>query len=173
MNSNRRQRPAFSLLEVMLVLVIIGLVMATVSLNWLPVLKRAQFSETVRKVQSIDQQARLTARTRGVPVRIIYGLEGNRIQFTRISNDGVETLQSFDLPEGHSIEQVLIRDDAVGESEYVSEINRFGISETLAVLVVDGSQEKWILFAGGTGQSQTFNDSSQIEFLNASDARQK
>jgi len=73
-----RRRGGFTLVELMVVIVIIGLTISITSGNYQRVLPRAQLNNTVRTLSNVLQSTRSEAITRNNEFRIIYDLDENR-----------------------------------------------------------------------------------------------
>lgn len=73
-----RRRGGFTLVELMVVIVIIGLTISITSGNYQRVLPRAQLNNTVRILSNVLQSTRSEAITRNNEFRIIYDLDENR-----------------------------------------------------------------------------------------------
>lgn len=157
------QRSAFSLIELVTVLTIIGLVIATVSLNWLAPLREAQFSETIRKIQSIDQQTRLHARSRLANTWVEFEIGNGKVRYSKYSNQGKESTLVYQLPNDHQVVQIKTATQKISQGVFRYPINQFGISESIAIQIADGNRNQWVVILGGTGQSKAYDDESQFE----------
>ena len=72
------RRAGFTLVEMLVVIVILGLTISIASGNYQRVLPRAQLNTTVRTLSNVLQSTRSEAITRNNEFRIIYDLDANR-----------------------------------------------------------------------------------------------
>ncbi len=91
----------------------------------------------------------------------------NQISYARISDLGKVSDLTFSLPSDHQIKKITTQTGNRTSGKYRCAINQFGISESFGIQITDGSQEKWIVVAGGTGQSKTYENESQFSIPNA------
>lgn len=161
-------RTGFSLIELVAVLTLMGLIVAALSLNWLTPLRKAQLMESVRKVQSLDHQSRRHAQTRLFKLRMVFDLDQGTLTYVRRSDHRVDTPMVYQLPVGHRVRKIVTPTGAITEGTFEYWISRYGMSPSLAVQISDGQRKKWICIAGGTGQSEIYENEAGFSFPDAS-----
>lgn len=161
---HQNKQPGFSIIELVTVMAILGLILATVSFQWMTPLKKAQFLETVRQIQSIDLKTRGHTRSRHRDAELRFDLKQNKIHYTRYRNDGTPSEFVYQLPEGVTIEKIKTPNQQIETGQYRCLINRFGMSESYSIQMKRETEMAWVSFAGGTGQSKIYEDESKISY---------
>jgi prepilin-type N-terminal cleavage/methylation domain-containing protein len=77
-SNGRQASPGFTLVELMVVIVILGMVVSSVSVNWRTVIPGTQLSTSVRSISNALQTARTEAISRNNEFRVIYDLDQQR-----------------------------------------------------------------------------------------------
>jgi prepilin-type N-terminal cleavage/methylation domain-containing protein len=142
-------RPAFTLIELVAVIVVVSLVSAAVIIRWSAVHHPAIVESTIQKLQFVDQHMRRFARSRGQACGIEFNCEHNRIckiygeeQTALASIGGTIRLDDIDCGgERPSSKTVLVP------------FSRIGTTPTYGLhLVGPGQRETWLVFAGISGK---------------------
>ena len=162
----RALRRAFTLIELMGVLLLIGLLVAAVSVSLGSADRTARMEDVVEQVVQADRLARAEAKRAGRGNRIVYSLRESRIQREGVSANARHVADGVTLPPGYSVGEVRVsaRRGVFGEQRVL--VSSGGASEAYAVRV-DGPEErrKWVYFAGLTGEAVVIDDAREIEAM--------
>jgi len=164
----RRRGKAFSLVEIMVVLVIMAVVAGAVTLRLEGPLKRASMRELVDCVAGFDRLTRVWAREQDRPVTIVVDMaEG---ELSRVALDGKDEATAVGsalvLPERFEVAEVrtVLGRNEGGRAEIPC--SRRGFSASYALCLEDDSgMRQWILFAGLTGQMIQADDERQVQTI--------
>lgn len=150
--SSRSRRAAFSLIELVIVLILMALVasMATISLRGVTV--RQRLAKAAERVEQFDLAMRRAARlNRDNAIGIIDRASG-QLSIPQAN-------KTFQLPS-----QVLIAAVRIGKgSDREVTVLPNGSSPSYAVRLSSGDASRWVLFVGGSGQVIHDADASLIE----------
>jgi prepilin-type N-terminal cleavage/methylation domain-containing protein len=159
---HRRPR-AFTLIETMLVIALLGvLAMAAVVKLWEP-LRSSRSEDVLRRLQAADETTRQSSRrSNGVAV-VVYDLD--RGLLLRTGSAGGEGDIVMRLPEGYRLETVRLAGRTSASGDVAIEY-RDGRSPSYAVEVVGPDRSsRWLVFAGLTGQLTRLTDEREVEAL--------
>jgi prepilin-type N-terminal cleavage/methylation domain-containing protein len=153
---------AFSLIEVMLVVLILGIVAAAVSLNLTGPMHRARASDLAEEIASFDRLTRTYARRHDRPLRLVIDLSEGRIR--RMDGSGTETIGApLELGSSWRIARLLVGNQDVDFGTVSITCSRRGLTPTYAMLLEDRrGPRRWILIAGLTGQPSEMSDEKEI-----------
>ena len=154
-------RRAFTLIEMIAVIVILALLSTAAAMSFSRPLQATRARDAVNQICALDASARQAARRFGKPVQIIFDLADHTIQ--RRERDAI-TFSSA-LPAGGKIDE--IRTSARRESlgEVFIDCSASGMSRTYAVHVVGPQLDRWVLFAGLTGQITQITDVAELDSI--------
>jgi prepilin-type N-terminal cleavage/methylation domain-containing protein len=155
-----RQASGFTLIELVAVLVILGLVAASVTLRLQGPLARATMSDLTGEVQAFDARSRHLARTQDRPVRIEVDLAAGEVR--RTDPETREALGStLTVPPGYTVTRVLTAGEDAGAGQATIHVSRQGRSASYALCLTDAEGRRaWIVTAGLSGESTVLHDSS-------------
>jgi prepilin-type N-terminal cleavage/methylation domain-containing protein len=142
MSRHQTRRRGFTLVELLLVLVILGLAATIVGVRFSDSLTRARIDEAVLTWQRIDTHARAAARTQELVLRLENAGDSQTIFLDTVSGNQLRTWQ---LPV--DVELASLNGQRIAELRYW----RSGGSVDYRVTVRNHSYERRLLFAGGTG----------------------
>lgn len=151
----RRKRAAFSLVELLSVLVISTLVAAAVVVNWKGNLSSARMTAALETIIELDRQTRRHTLTHGKRCVMQFHAAKHRISVTRWQGK-------------HELTRTLALNPAVQITQWGHGSNQIvfaarGNSPTYFVRLTDGQQtNRWLLFAGGTGQHHIFEHEEDL-----------
>jgi prepilin-type N-terminal cleavage/methylation domain-containing protein len=155
-------RRAFTLVEVMLVVLLVGTLAAVAVMSFARPLRAARVREAIAEVGAFDAAARRLARRSGREVEIVIDAYEQRL--TRREQDR-EPASHLTLPGGLRIEQVRSSGDAAHESPLTIRVAPHGWSRSYAVRVVGPEFDRWLLVAGMSGQVTVIEDESKVEAI--------
>ena len=164
-SGRRKLARGFSLLELLVSVAIMAMAIAAVSVQWATPVRHAKFAEAVRQLKRVDMQSRQHARAMRAPVRINLDTQVQKLSYTRYGNSGHESEMKVALMAGiqiriHSRNGVLEnqQDDQLNYT-----INSFGMSDSFVVQMSYADKTVWVGFAGGTGQTTTYESKNEIQ----------
>jgi prepilin-type N-terminal cleavage/methylation domain-containing protein len=155
-----RHGRGFTLIEIMVAVMLLALLATAAALSFAGPLRTSQASEALDQVRSIDATSRQFARRFGRGVQVVFDMTDNTI--ARREGDGKIAFR-LSLPRGYCVERVRTAAGADSSSgECVVECSSLGLTRSYAVHVVGPGLDKWLLFAGLSGQVSVVNDESQV-----------
>ena len=171
--SSLGRRPGFTLVEVAAVTLVLALLAAGVALSFAGPIRSMRAGDAVERVRSFDATARLTARRSGRAVQMTFA-ESDGTLVRRDDPDGLDggpVAYRGTMPGGYRVERFRSagddRDDAAGMGRGRSEVrcSPAGLSRTYAVRVVGPGLDKWLVFAGLTGQVTEARDEADVDAI--------
>lgn len=153
--------PAFTLVEIMLAILLMGLLAAAASFTFADPIRAARTREAVEQVKSFDPAVRQYAQLSGHDVRVIFDMYEDTIHCA----DGTQTPFSASLPRGFRIDQVRAADGRRSDGRIEIPLSRLGLSRSYAVRLVGPSFEKWFLIAGLGGEVTQVADESSLDSI--------
>ena len=148
----------FTLLELLVVLAVMAMVVSMVAMKWSTPLKRAKFSECIRKIESIDRQSRLHAVATGQSIEVKVDIEQNQLVYDRYFQ-GNRIKRVYSLPNEVEIKGLKTLGDANSQAY---KINSNGMSETIQIEIACLTQRRFLSVIGGTGQVSTLKQPSEL-----------
>ena len=152
-------RRAFTLIEVMLVVLLIGLLAGAAAMSFARPLRAARAREAIAQVSAFDAAARQVARRSGGAVQIVIDAYEQRF----VRREQGRDVSSYRLPDGLRIEQVRTGNDERDTSQRTVNVSAHGWSRTYAVRVVGPDLDRWLLVAGLSGQVSVIEDESTVD----------
>jgi prepilin-type N-terminal cleavage/methylation domain-containing protein len=153
---------AFTLIELMAVLVLVGLVSATAMLRFGATTHKAQFEWSLERVMATDRLLRTHCVTSGQPGRLEFEIGAGRLE--RVFGARQAGSSAVELGARMRITRFLAAQRHVETGKVEVAYDPYGHSETFAVEIEGpGDQSAWILFAGLTGQTRRFEDRRDVE----------
>lgn len=147
-----RPPKAFTLLELLVVLAIMGLLAAVAVIRLQGPLRDARMDDVVQRIAFTDGQVRFYSQRFACPTRLVYDLDENSVYAESDMSDGVRHFH-FALPDTLRVARVrTVRGDS-GRGKTTIEVTSDGHTPTYAVRLDSSDQRtRWLLFAGLTGQ---------------------
>jgi type II secretory pathway pseudopilin PulG len=145
------------------VLSILSLVMVTVSIRWGDVYKRSRLKATVERVIDFDFKARRHAIQQHRNGTLSYNLDNHRTLKASRWVRGVEKRISMDTDSLNRIESIRTARSKASDEIIELPISNLGATPTYCVEIKQGDEQRWIVFAGRTGQSEVFEKSEDAD----------
>lgn len=163
---------AFTLVEVVLVVALLGLLVGATTLSLARTAQRGSWEHAVGRVADADRMARLTAQRLGEPCVLAIDLDGHRMRRQIGAERGDQTAShAVELPAGVRIDQVLVCSQrGVGRTDSGTAEVAFstgGRSASYAVKLTTGNDDttQWLVVLGLTGQVITDIDENMVDQL--------
>jgi type II secretory pathway pseudopilin PulG len=163
----RRRLGAFTLVEITIAVVILALLTSAVAMSFAEPLKKARARDAAEMVQAFDQTSRAAARRSGKMIEMTFDLFENSL--ARRERDA--TTSRSQLPGGYVIDRFRSADRNISSGEAVVTCAPMGISRSYALRLRGPGLDRWIVFAGLTGQISTVQDEDSLNAIFASPAR--
>ena len=163
------RRRAFTLIEIMAVMLILALLSAAAAWSFSRPLARARTFEAIELVASFDASSRLAARRFGRSVEMRFDLTGGMLE--RL--EGGDVAYRGTLPQGFSIEQLRTAERVHDVGDVTIACSRLSLSPSYAVkLVGPAGVQRWLVVAGLSGRVTAARDEADVDaILNLKAAR--
>jgi general secretion pathway protein H len=148
---------AFTLIEVLCVVLLIGLLSGAAVIAFDRPLRAARARQIVEEIAAFDAAARAAARRSGRDVEMVI----DPLERTIVRDESAR----LELPAGLEIEQVRTADGSAPGSRVVIRCSPHGISRGYAIHLRSGDFDRWLLVAGLSGQVTMLNDESQVDSI--------
>lgn len=168
----RRARRAFTLVEVAAVTLVLAVLAAGAALSFAGPLRSMRAGDAVERVRAFDATARLAARRSGRPVEMRFGdPPGTLARRDDADGRGGGTIAFRGaLPGGYGVDRVL---QASGNDDVTNDDGRravvrcsvAGLTRSYAVRIVGPGLDRWLVFAGLTGQVIEARDETNVEAI--------
>jgi prepilin-type N-terminal cleavage/methylation domain-containing protein len=188
-------RSGFTLVEILVVVLIIGILAAAASLTLLTRARSATLADVTRRIAFLDATTRHTARRSGQAERIVVDLDKGQIISQELPIDAAEDVrlddsnwtQRIQLPKGFRVDHARLIDQATNGSSGMStriesltapdalgqttgqltlSCSADGYTPSYAISVTGPqSQRRWIVLLGLTGQTLVAADDQQVRSL--------
>ena len=157
-----RRRSAFTLIELMAVLVLVGLVSATAMLRFGGTTRRAQFEWSLERVMATDRLLRTHSVSCGQPSRLEFEIGTGRLE--RVFGDKRNVSSFVKLGAQTRIVRFLASRRHAETGKVEVPYDPYGHSETFALEILGpGDRSAWVLFAGLSGQIRRLEDRRDVE----------
>ncbi len=149
----------FSLIEITMVLLIMGIAAAAVTLRIEPQLRHAQMDQVIRDIVEFDQLTRALARRHDQQLRLVLDTSAGELR--RLDVSGLESCgRAIVIPDDYAITKVLVRSQEVAAGTISLSCSRKGFMPTYAVrLVGPRYRQQWILLTALGGHEVMIDDS--------------
>ena len=154
-------RRAFTLIEIIVVVLVLGLLTTLAAWSYSGPLRRAQFDEAVEQIRYLDATTRQLARDSGRPVTIALDIDTSAVSRHEQAR-GAPTVYRAPLAPGARIERVrTAAQDRTGGTAQI-EVSPLGLSPSYAVLVAGPKWRRWVFISGLGAQVRVISDDSEI-----------
>jgi prepilin-type N-terminal cleavage/methylation domain-containing protein len=163
MNARRSQsRSAFTLVELMMAVLLLALLTSAAALSFSGALDRSRAQDAVSELQSFDATSRDAARHAGQEARMAFDLSAGTI--ARREGADLQTLKfQMSLPHGIQIDQLRVAGQSYFDGEVVVDISALGLSRSYAVHITGAGLDRWLLFAGQSGDMTQVQDEGTMQ----------
>jgi prepilin-type N-terminal cleavage/methylation domain-containing protein len=159
MQHPRHSSRAFTLIEMMIVILMMALLTSAAMLSFGGPLRAARANDAVDQVRAFDAGSRQYAKRFGKDVQIVFDISENRL--VRREKGAELPLHVDSLPRGYSIERVRFGDRVIDGGEIAIPCSSLGLTRSYALHLVGPSLDRWISFAGLTGEMTVFGNESE------------
>jgi prepilin-type N-terminal cleavage/methylation domain-containing protein len=160
-----RRRPshrAFTLVEMIVVIVLIGLLSAAVVMSFSAPVTKLRAQDAVQAVRTLDERARAQARQSDQAAHIVIDLSAR----TLARRDGAgEIVFQATLPGQFEIDRVRTAAEDVASGEAVVTCSPLGLTRTYAVHVRGPGLDQWLVFAGLSGEATVIKDEATLDSI--------
>jgi prepilin-type N-terminal cleavage/methylation domain-containing protein len=154
-------RRGFTLVELSVVVLILGIMAGAVTLHMASPMQRAGLTSATAEIVSFDHLTRTQSRESDLPMRLVVDLAEHRLQRTSETGDPLGT--AFELPSGYRITRLLVGEKTIYSGSASITCSRLGAMPTYAVLVeAPNTQKRWVVVAGLTGQTIESDDEKEV-----------
>ena len=158
----RRRGSAFTLVELLAVLLLMALLATGVSLSLKGVLRDAELRNAASQLIQFDRLAREQARRSDRPSQLRFELQAGRVRNIDARTKTVQG-RELQLPAGVAIEQVRTARQPRGGADAVVPCSARGQTTSYAVLLRGvGRQQLWLVVAGLSGTVETVRDDQTV-----------
>src|SRR3954453_11891082 len=162
-HSCHRCRGAFTLVETMVAVIIVGLLAGAVTWSFRAPLRRARMAEAIEQVKYLDASSRAFARRFGRNVDVVYDVSEGTLE--RRENARAEASFHAAIASPFRIEAVRTRVRTEGYGEAAIAVSPLGISQTYAVKLAGPEAQRWVVVTGLGGEILTLADDAQVEAI--------
>jgi len=142
----------FSLIEMTMVLLIVGIAAGAVALRVEPQLRRSRMEQVVRDFVEFDRLTRAIARRHDRQLRLVVDASAGELR--RLDAEGYESSgRAMSLPDNYAITKVLVRSQEIHAGTISLPCSRKGFMPTYAVRFLGpGGRQQWVLLTALGGQ---------------------
>ena len=158
----RRRHRAFTLIEMIVVIVLIGLLSAAVVMSFARPVRQVRARDAVEMVRALDESMRAQARRSGQTAQIVIDLSAR----TLARRDGAGNV-AFEaaLPNGIEIDRFRNGDEDLSSAEAVVSCSPLGLTRTYAVHLAGPGLDQWLMFAGLSGDATLIQDEATLDSI--------
>jgi prepilin-type N-terminal cleavage/methylation domain-containing protein len=160
---HHRRRRAFTLVETMVAVIILGLLAAAVTWSFRAPLRRARMAEAIEQVKYLDASSRAFARRFGRNVEIVYDVSEGTLE--RRENGRPDATFRTAIASPFRIQAVRTRGRTEEYAEAAIAVSPLGISQTYAVKLAGPEAQRWLVVTGLGGEILTLADDAQVEAI--------
>ena len=159
-HSQHAPRNAFTLFELMAVLIVIAILAGTVALSVRGHIANARLETFLDRLETFDGHARRDARRRNDFAALLFDLNDKRIYRSMRDAPG----QSLAVPLGVEIEQISTNSQRSDHGVLRVTVSALGQADTYALqLRASSGRRVWLVVLGGSGQCLRFDRENDVE----------
>lgn len=158
------KRHGFSLVELLTVLTLMALILLVATVRRNQSYHAARFQSVIERVIDADMKVRRHALANNRPCRIRFDMTNNQLQASRWV-DGREKFVGFGLGTDAKLKSLQTVSNVFDKDSHEIPFNHVGASPTYSIQVQHADKNKWIFFAGRTGQPTIHASSQEMEQL--------
>ena len=157
-------RLAFTLIELVFVIVIMGVLATLAVLSTAGMMDRYKLSRAAETIEMFDARARRDARASHQPILAIIQRNQQRLV---IGNPGDAasrpTAAQYRLPRSVEITEIRMRRRVTAGGNFEIRFNREGSSPTYAVRLERGNMSRWLVVLGVSGQVVVLENEGEVD----------
>lgn len=162
---SRLRRGAFTLMEMMIVVVVMALLAAGAVVSLKGPYQAARFETGLERLAAFDQQVRSHARRFRRPAELIVNLAEGTLAATE-PGSGTFVQGPISLPQGVTLDQVVVGPRRVDYGQTALPVSPSGRTTSYALRVRGPKQQQvWLVVAGITGQATRIDEEQHAEAL--------
>ena len=154
-------RSAFTLIELLAVIVLLGIISTAAALTFRSSLQSASSNDAMNQLKYLDSTARQRAQRFNQPADLIFDVSNGTISRRDGSKRNEESFTAA-LPRGFSIDQINIAGNSIFNGEASVPCSPAGLTPSYAVHLIGPNVDQWLLFAGLSGQMSIFKDEQAV-----------
>jgi prepilin-type N-terminal cleavage/methylation domain-containing protein len=156
-------RRAFSLVELIVVLLVLAIVAGVVAVSARGPLRKVGIERTVDEVVAFDQLTRQFARQQDRALKLLVDLSAG--EFKRTDEEGRDVLgEPLRLAPGYRVARLRLAGQDIASGQVAISCSALGLTPTYAVLLEGpGGRRQWVLVAGLSGQIVGTSDDEQVQ----------
>jgi prepilin-type N-terminal cleavage/methylation domain-containing protein len=162
-HSRQVHRRAFTLVETMVAVIILGLLAGAVTWSFRAPLRRARMAEAIEQVKYIDASSRAFARRFGRNVEVVYDVSEGTMERRESARADASFRTVIASP--FRIEAVRTRGRTEEYGEAAIAVSPLGVSQTYAVKLAGPEAQRWVVVTGLGGEILTLADDAQVEAI--------
>ena len=157
-----KNRRAFTLIETLVAMVLLGIISTAAALTFRSSLQSATATDAIAQIKYLDSSARQRAQRFNQPVELIFDLTNS--SFSR-REGGRRNDQSFtaSLPRGFTIDQINIAGQSTFNGEVSLTCSPTGLTNSYSIHLIGPNFDQWLLFAGLTGQMTVIRNEETVQ----------
>ena len=155
----------FTLIEVMVAVVILGLLTGAVVLAFAGPVNRARMVQAVEEVTYLDASTREVARKSGRAAEVRIDLDEGVIERREGRAGSRQTMFRVGVPAPLRILAVRTAARREESGEAVVPVSAAGVSPTYAVKIAGPEGSRWVVVAGLSGEVRVLNDDAQVDSI--------
>jgi len=173
------QRRAFTLIEVLAVIALLGLLAGATAWSLAGTAQRASVDEMVGRIAHADRMARFAAQRLGQPTVLVIDLDKQRLVRRVTLPDGtIESAPALGIPAELRLDRLVMPGEPgsaevntrrpgrhFDRGEVTINFSAQGRSVSYGLRLADDEGSRWLVFAGLTGQMTEINDEDEMDNL--------
>ncbi len=157
-----KNRCAFTLIESLVAIVLLGIISTAAALTFRSSLQSASASDAIAQIKYLDSSARQRAQRFNQPVEIIFDLTNSTLSRREGSKRNDQSFTAS-LPSSFSIDQINIAGQSTFNGEISLTCSPAGLTPSYAIHFIGPNFDQWLLFAGLSGQLTLIKDEATVQ----------
>jgi prepilin-type N-terminal cleavage/methylation domain-containing protein len=158
------RRSAFSLIELSMVVLIMGIMAGVVVVSLKGHIDRARWTRSFEQLENIDRLARMAARAESTPYRLSFDRDKRKVEMQAIGPlSRSQSLRQWRLPSGIQFASFRDRSSGNRSEELRIDINPAGQSRSYAIgIKASSGPEQWLVTLGLSGQHLQMDNAEDV-----------
>ena len=157
-----KHRRAFTLIETLVVVVLLGIISTAAGLTFRSSLQSASATDAIAQIKYLDSTSRQRAVRFNQPVQFIFDLTNSSLSRREGGKRNDESFTAS-LPRGSSIDQINIAGQSTFNGEISLNCSPTGLTNSYAIHLIGPNFDQWLLFAGLTGQMTLIKNEETVQ----------